>query len=317
MAKKTIATKLDNDAGVMYEACRRSKIKNPRFKVEFISTLSANKNFGKTVHSLIQNYRKTGELKCACCGADNVYFKFNKEKGRVIFKAYIKKSNKEQLMTVDHDVLKALGGQNNISNYNPMCYDCNALRGSRFAEFKEFKDWYDAKKAGINVSEAEHSNFCFIDYSMNKNNNQFFGNICGATTLPPLLVNAAKKAMRSPKPDVFSFISMKEFIALERNYANALLNELVYERSYKTQNCRDIPMGEHDFFIGCHNSDHRRIKVYIQEQVKEQLSIRMKEQQNILLKKRSQRAQIPVEVKEINTSFTFKSLWVKFTNIFA
>lgn len=312
----TTKTLVDNVAGVMYEACRKSKIKQPRFKIQFIATIPATKNFGKATQALVRSYQKTGKVACACCGADNVYFKFYKEKGRVIFRAFVKKGNHEELMTVDHDLLKSLGGDNNLSNYNPMCYSCNQLRGSLFAEFKEFKDWYDAKQADEKVKLVEVANFCFIDYEQNKHNNQFFNNVVGAKTLPPHLIEAMKKTMRTDKPDVFKHISMKELITLDRSYANQLLNELVYERSSKTQNCRDIPMGEHDFFVGCTSTDHRKIKLYIEEHVKAQLRKRLHMQKELTAQRRITK-EVQKPVKEVNTSFTLKSLWIKFTNIFA
>lgn len=313
-------TKLDNIAGVMYEACRKSKIKSPRFKAGFVATIPASKNYGKTVHALMHHYRNHGELKCACCGGDNVYFRFHKEKGRVTFKAYISTNGTEQLMTVDHDMLKSLGGPDTVANYNPMCYRCNQIRGSRFAEFKEFKDWYDSKEVIDTVTGLPNANFCFIDYALNKNNNQFFSNVVGSEALPPQLVEAMMKAMRTSSPDPFAYISIKEMLALDRNYANKLLNELVYERSFKVQNCRDVPMGEHDFFIGCQSTDHRKIKIYIEEHVKAQLRKRMALQQtirNVRGREANEAKAAKKEVQEATTSFTLQSLWIKFTSIFA
>jgi|SRR6478609_8217918 len=323
---KIAKTKTDNIGGVLYEASRKSKIRNPRFKAAFIASIPREKNYSKTVHALIHRYKQTGELKCECCGADNVYFKFHKENGRVTFKAFVKTDKGEQPMTVDHDMLKSLGGADGVSNYNPMCYRCNQLRGSRFAGFKEFKEWYDAQEYIDTIAGLPDANFCFIDYSLNKNNNQFFNNVVGAKTLPPRLVQAMKKTMRTSAPEPFAHISMKEMINLDRDYANQLLNELVYERSTKVNGCRDVPMGEHDFFIGCTSADHRKIKTYIEEHVKAQLRKHKAMQHKINVEKHTgagykdftEEVKMKVkEVNEVNTSFTFKSLWIKFTNIFA
>ena len=61
---KPAKTKTDNIGGVLYEAARKSKIRNPRFKAAFIASIPREKNYSKTVHALIHRYKQTGELKC-------------------------------------------------------------------------------------------------------------------------------------------------------------------------------------------------------------------------------------------------------------
>lgn len=314
MAKKC-TTLTNNVAGVLYEAVRKTSARNVRFKAAFIATLPKVNNYGKTVRALLHYHQQHGELKCVCCGNDNVYFKFHKDKGRVTFKAMVSTGKGEMMMTVDHNVLKTLGGSDSISNYNPMCYKCNQVRGSRFAEYKEFKEWYDSQEVIDTIAGMPDANFCFIDYKLNRNGNHFFNNIIGAKTLPPQLVNAMKKTMRSPKPDVFKHISMKEFISLDREYANKLLNELVYERSFNTLNCKDVPMGDYDFFINSGSCDHRKIKMWIENRIAKQLSKRLEIQRELTQNK----VQPIVEATPatVNASFTLKGMWTKFVSIFA
>lgn len=68
---------------------------------------------------------------CMCCGIPQVspqYFK-NPE-------------GKAVRATVDHVLLRSLGGSSSELNLVTMCYDCNQLRGNLFAELPEFIDWY-------------------------------------------------------------------------------------------------------------------------------------------------------------------------------
>ena len=68
---------------------------------------------------------------CMCCGIPQVS------------KQYFKKLDGTLVRyTVDHVLLRSLGGPNSIDNLVPMCYDCNQLRGNLFAELTEFLQWY-------------------------------------------------------------------------------------------------------------------------------------------------------------------------------
>lgn len=67
---------------------------------------------------------------CMCCGIPQVSGKYFSNNGRAV------------RATVDHILLRSLGGTSGIDNLAVMCYDCNHLRGNLFAEMQEFIDWY-------------------------------------------------------------------------------------------------------------------------------------------------------------------------------
>lgn len=68
---------------------------------------------------------------CMCCGIPQVS------------KQYFKKLDGTLVRyTVDHVLLRSLGGSNHMDNLVPMCYDCNQVRSNHFAELQEFLDWY-------------------------------------------------------------------------------------------------------------------------------------------------------------------------------
>jgi len=68
---------------------------------------------------------------CACCGIPQVSQKyFQKLDGTLV------------QHTVDHDLLRSLGGANTVDNLVSMCYDCNQTRSNLFAELPQYLDWY-------------------------------------------------------------------------------------------------------------------------------------------------------------------------------
>lgn len=68
---------------------------------------------------------------CMCCGIPQVSRQY-----------FIKADKTLVQATVDHVLLKSLGGSSNQNNLVLMCYDCNQLRANHFAELDEFIDWY-------------------------------------------------------------------------------------------------------------------------------------------------------------------------------
>ena len=58
-------------------------------------------------------------------------------------------------MTVDHSILKSLGGKNLSSNYNTMCKKCNQIRGNRFPVLEDFLKIYKPKSASLINSRAQ------------------------------------------------------------------------------------------------------------------------------------------------------------------
>ncbi|SOK59323.1 hypothetical protein [Yersinia phage fHe-Yen9-03] len=68
---------------------------------------------------------------CMCCGIPQI--------SRQFFKTH---DGKLVQATVDHVVLRSLGGSSEAENLVMMCYDCNQLRANLFAELNQFIDWY-------------------------------------------------------------------------------------------------------------------------------------------------------------------------------
>lgn len=68
---------------------------------------------------------------CMCCGIPQVSVRnFQKNDGTLV------------RSTVDHVLLRSLGGANTVDNLVLMCHDCNQMRGNLFAELDEFIFWY-------------------------------------------------------------------------------------------------------------------------------------------------------------------------------
>lgn len=60
------------------------------------------------------------------------------------------------LMTVDHNILKSLGGPDDESNLNTMCRQCNQLRGNRYPVLQDFLDIYQSKGENL-IGQRAHS----------------------------------------------------------------------------------------------------------------------------------------------------------------
>jgi len=74
--------------------------------------------------------------KCINCGIEGTYFALegdlNNKQNRYHFNLYaINPEGKEVLMTKDHHYPKSKGGEDIISNYEPMCEICNSSKGSK------------------------------------------------------------------------------------------------------------------------------------------------------------------------------------------
>lgn len=272
VTKKKINIKLDNAGGVIYTAMKKTKIRNPKFKPAFIATLPRANNYSKAVSCLLEKYKKTGSLKCSCCDSSEAYFVFSVSKGRVTFSAMVDVGGKPRALTVDHDMLKSLGGVDNSTNYNPLCYNCNQIRGSRFAGFKEFKEWYDSQEFIDTIAGLPVPNFCHTDFKQNLNDGVHFETINGATALPPSIMDALRKDIRKPEYDLFSVLSVKVWLKMDRDFANKTLNELVLERVHCRHQKRFIELQNHNFFNYSKNlCDHRKIKAHMEEQLRVQI----------------------------------------------
>lgn len=78
---------------------------------------------------------KTKGLKCVRCGcrANKCFLETTFQQNNFAnFHFYrIKEGKPELLFTIDHIIPKALGGKNEISNYQTMCHFCNKKKGSK------------------------------------------------------------------------------------------------------------------------------------------------------------------------------------------
>lgn len=84
---------------------------------------------------------KTKGIKCEC-GVEGKYFAkertYTKLPPKIIsyhLNLYgIRKDGTEVMMTKDHIIPKSKGGQNSLSNYEPMCQDCNTEKSNKYEE---------------------------------------------------------------------------------------------------------------------------------------------------------------------------------------
>ena len=97
---------------------------------------------GYTVHRESLRYKMFYQkgIKCACCGKEGTYFKLEIERGqdetttnRRHFNLY---TDDGVLMTKDHIVPKSKGGQDTVSNMQPMCVHCNKAKGNHCPGFE-------------------------------------------------------------------------------------------------------------------------------------------------------------------------------------
>lgn len=73
-------------------------------------------------------------LKChgMCCTSQEAFMSLEQHgpKHKVLIRAFVKKDNREVMLTKDHDVAKSLGGPNLVENLKPLCYECNNLKSA-------------------------------------------------------------------------------------------------------------------------------------------------------------------------------------------
>jgi len=86
----------------------------------------------KMSSSRLVNFKLHG-IKCITCGIEGKYFIKERHKNDLSFhlNLYAMDINgKEVLMTKDHIVSIDKGGKNHMSNYQPMCFNCNQEKGT-------------------------------------------------------------------------------------------------------------------------------------------------------------------------------------------
>ena len=99
--------------------------------------------------------------RCHCCG-----YKAVVASGTVKKRISVYTFDFSQKLTVEHDLLRSLGGTRDAVNVKAVCRRCNNLRGNKFAEFNEFKQWYSAIiESGLDPKEEMKKvqpNFSYI-----------------------------------------------------------------------------------------------------------------------------------------------------------
>lgn len=70
--------------------------------------------------------------KCVTCGVEGVFFAKERDYATEVyhFNLYGIKDGEEVLMTKDHIIPRSQGGSNKLSNYQPMCSECNHKKGN-------------------------------------------------------------------------------------------------------------------------------------------------------------------------------------------
>lgn len=91
-----------------------------------------------------------------CCGIPQISNKF-----------FMKEDGTKVQATVDHVLLRSLGGPNTEDNLVIMCYECNQLRSNLFAELDEFIHWYWSGEP-----LPKEKNFSYL-YKYKRNKNRF------------------------------------------------------------------------------------------------------------------------------------------------
>lgn len=198
-----------------------------QYVIDNIDALTKVYGMSSNSKKLVTVLKRDG-IKCHCCGQTNIYYRINEHK---VLEAYIHKDNaKDEIrLTVDHDYLASLGGINHADNYHALCSKCNMLREDRFAEYPEFKAWYDNRRnSGKVVNKAAHRNFCPIDFNVaikESKNHMVFPN-----GMPQIMKDHMRKVLKKQNTLKGAFTS-KAYRRVPLQSLNEFLTELVYEEA--------------------------------------------------------------------------------------
>lgn len=129
----------------------QTEVKPPQRAYERLATIPLEVIFasiGKSVnvcgHSIpvkskrYKCYARKG-VKCVKCGIEGKYFAAERQKSQPTDKHHLNlyavlDAGKEIMMTVDHVIPKSRGGEDTVSNLQPMCSPCNNMKGNRTEE---------------------------------------------------------------------------------------------------------------------------------------------------------------------------------------
>lgn len=137
-------------------------LKNIRIKPHAVLTMIHNNELRKTYDlkckpstvKVLNTILEHESTKCQLCGLDNMYFKV--KESNYITPYYTKPNGNPVLVTIDHNLLKSLGGSDLPKNLSLLCMDCNYKRDNISAELKEFLDNPEMKP-----------NFSYVEYNNN------------------------------------------------------------------------------------------------------------------------------------------------------
>lgn len=206
--------------------------KNVYFRKDFVLQNFNDRTSFSTVANEVVKLMLRDEQKCACCGADNIYFHLSKHKK---LSARFRIDGKYVKATRDHYILKTLKGSNHLNNMTLLCETCNLLRDSYFAEYKEFKDYYDeCMKVHGKYITPEAANYCYIEPLKNLTNNPTKCAVLldevKASPHPYIEIfkSSFKKSMGHRKGTKLNdYVPVSEFKQLQESDINFLCNEIM------------------------------------------------------------------------------------------
>lgn len=194
---------------------------NPSYVMNNLEEIKKIFNVNKK-QTLLINLAKRDGLKCDCCSDDNISFIIQNNNLTMI----TNKRKQNNLMTADHDLLKSLGGSNNINNQHLLCSKCNTLRGDNFAEYKEFKQYYINNK--IEKTKQITKNFCYLDFNKNIDSFDDIKHLTPGDIIPPAIKNMIINNFISNDCFIMQYIMNVKLLSIYNNSAwNNLLKELI------------------------------------------------------------------------------------------
>jgi 5-methylcytosine-specific restriction endonuclease McrA len=129
---KDVRHKLRSE-GVAYDSL---EWKNAGQRTFFVKINKKTKAFTVPMGSQRYELFASKGIKCVDCGIEGSYFALEKDisdsTSRFHLNLYGKDENGDEVMiTKDHILPKSKGGENKLSNYQPMCYKCNQKKADK------------------------------------------------------------------------------------------------------------------------------------------------------------------------------------------
>ncbi|SOK59332.1 hypothetical protein [Yersinia phage fHe-Yen9-03] len=212
-------------------------VKNVKFKPSYVMNFDTNVNgvkMSKNVQKVVAVMKRDG-VKCHCCENESVFFEII-DKNQMA--AFIDKNGKKIRLTLDHDKLDSLGGQNIIKNFHVLCEECNMIRGDSFAEYGAFKEWYDEKKkSGKKINKSKHYNYNRIDFDHNVK--YHFDTILFENGIPNPMKQKIINVFKT-KNTLSGIYALKVMRKVGKEHLNKFLSELIYSTVAERLNIKPI-----------------------------------------------------------------------------